>query len=428
MPRGPFPPGVPWWRPLAGAGAGGTAGAPAAPTLGTANFKGPFAPGDPPADTRIRKSLALLTLAFNSLVRKGLLIQGGKPDDFTLFQGAFRAARDPLPTDDFGTIGARPGMGWVNIETRAYFVAVYTATGAAEWIEVGGAGEDGAPGPAGPAGATGATGAAGQGVPAGGTAGQVLEKVNANDYNTQWATPSGGGSSVITSAFASRPAAGTSGRLWLPTDTPWISHSYDDGSAWANYRNGLLLSTPDAAGNWSVHNAVNGTASHAKGAIIISHSDAAATTYFQYKRASTVGSTFKITAGFYYTQGRTAANAYQNGGVMIGLLGAATGELVFIEALNENTLVQPTLSYSKWTNATTFSASYMNREELASCIPIYLQIEVDATNRYARYSTDGVNFSTLWTVAKTDFSQGDTPVIASFGRNSTAVCFHYKQE
>ena len=50
----------------------------------------------------------------------------------------------------------------------------------------------GATGPQGPAGATGATGAAGQGVPAGGTANQVLAKIDGTNYNTQWVTPSGG--------------------------------------------------------------------------------------------------------------------------------------------------------------------------------------------------------------------------------------------
>lgn len=41
----------------------------------------------------------------------------------------------------------------------------------------------------------GTAGSNGQGVPAGGTAGQVLQKVDGTDYNTQWATPSGGGGS-----------------------------------------------------------------------------------------------------------------------------------------------------------------------------------------------------------------------------------------
>jgi hypothetical protein len=35
-------------------------------------------------------------------------------------------------------------------------------------------------------GPTGATGPAGPGVPVGGTAGQVLSKINSTDYNTQW--------------------------------------------------------------------------------------------------------------------------------------------------------------------------------------------------------------------------------------------------
>lgn len=54
-------------------------------------------------------------------------------------------------------------------------------------------GAQGAPG------ADGQDGADGVGVPAGGTAGQVLAKVNATDYNTEWVTPSGGGTASGTS-------------------------------------------------------------------------------------------------------------------------------------------------------------------------------------------------------------------------------------
>lgn len=44
-------------------------------------------------------------------------------------------------------------------------------------------------GPEGPQGDPGAAGAAGQGVPTGGTTGQVLSKIDNTDYNTQWTTP-----------------------------------------------------------------------------------------------------------------------------------------------------------------------------------------------------------------------------------------------
>lgn len=60
-------------------------------------------------------------------------------------------------------------------------------------------GAPGATGPTGPAGATGATGATGPagangvGVPPGGSAGEVLAKIDGTDYNTEWVPQSGGG-------------------------------------------------------------------------------------------------------------------------------------------------------------------------------------------------------------------------------------------
>lgn len=59
-------------------------------------------------------------------------------------------------------------------------------------------GATGAQGPAGQDGADGAAGAPGVGVPAGGSAGQVLAKASGSDYDTTWVTPSGGASNIIT--------------------------------------------------------------------------------------------------------------------------------------------------------------------------------------------------------------------------------------
>ena len=53
-------------------------------------------------------------------------------------------------------------------------------------------------GPTGPTGPPGAAGAPGRGVAAGGTAGQILSKVDATDYNTRWiAAPTGGGGTPV---------------------------------------------------------------------------------------------------------------------------------------------------------------------------------------------------------------------------------------
>lgn len=77
-------------------------------------------------------------------------------------------------------------------------------------------GLQGVPGLQGPVGATGATGAAGTnglGVPAGGTAGQVLTKIDGTDNNTQWSTPAagGGGATLVVRASANTAQSVTFG-------------------------------------------------------------------------------------------------------------------------------------------------------------------------------------------------------------------------
>lgn len=83
----------------------------------------------------------------------------------------------------------------------------------------GATGATGPQGPQGPTGATGAAGANGQGVPAGGTAGQVLTKTSGTDYATAWQTPTGGTSSLL---------AVTSSQTLSATPTP-ASATYADG-------------------------------------------------------------------------------------------------------------------------------------------------------------------------------------------------------
>ena len=65
-------------------------------------------------------------------------------------------------------------------------------------------------GPQGVRGATGATGPAGQGIPSGGTDGQVLYKDGSTNYATRWGAPPSGGSGGTPDAHASTHAAGGS--------------------------------------------------------------------------------------------------------------------------------------------------------------------------------------------------------------------------
>lgn len=80
-------------------------------------------------------------------------------------------------------------------------------------------GDTGAAGTNGTNGTDGSDGADGQGVPIGGTVGQVLEKIDATDFNTQWATPSGGGGDDYTQILQLTWHNATVGaeEIWLPS-------------------------------------------------------------------------------------------------------------------------------------------------------------------------------------------------------------------
>jgi hypothetical protein len=93
----------------------------------------------------------------------------------------------------------------------------------------GATGPTGATGATGPTGATGATGAAGQGVPAGGTTGQVLAKASGANYDTEWVAQTGGGgggSGTVTSVSGTAPISVATG-----TTTPVVSISAASTSA-----------------------------------------------------------------------------------------------------------------------------------------------------------------------------------------------------
>ncbi|MEM1151065.1 MAG: hypothetical protein AAGI03_10980 [Pseudomonadota bacterium] len=109
------------------------------------------------------------------------------------------------------------------------------------------AGPTGQTGPEGPAGATGATGpagAAGQGVPTGGNAGQVLQKVDGSDFNTEWATVSGGAGTTY--SFVKRSSTSTAvanPRLTIPLNS--AVESFGSDVLWNSTNNTRLTAATD---------------------------------------------------------------------------------------------------------------------------------------------------------------------------------------
>jgi collagen type VII alpha len=100
-------------------------------------------------------------------------------------------------------------------------------------------GLQGATGATGPTGPTGATGPAGTGVPTGGTAGQVLAKIDGTNYNTQWVNSASGtpayaltsGTASYATAAGSAGTASTSGTAYFATIASTASYATLAGTA-----------------------------------------------------------------------------------------------------------------------------------------------------------------------------------------------------
>lgn len=75
----------------------------------------------------------------------------------------------------------------------------------------------------------GAAGAAGQGVPTGGTAGQVLRKIDGTDYNTEWATPGAAANRYVNVALSDMTTdltTGTAKAAWFAPEDGTLASVY----------------------------------------------------------------------------------------------------------------------------------------------------------------------------------------------------------
>ena len=128
------------------------------------------------------------------------------------------------PTGDASTVtgptGSQGATGPTGIGSTGPTGATSTVTGPTGTSLTGATGPTGAAssvtGPTG-SGVTGPTGLAGTGIPTGGNTGQVLTKVSGANYDTTWATPSGGGGETLaaTISLTYTGTALTSGSLSL---------------------------------------------------------------------------------------------------------------------------------------------------------------------------------------------------------------------
>ncbi|MGQ0622387.1 MAG: hypothetical protein ACT4QA_21170, partial [Panacagrimonas sp.] len=125
----------------------------------------------------------------------------------------------------------------------------------------GATGATGLPGATGAEGVAGSAGTNGQGVPAGGTTGQLLSKIDGTNFNTQWTTPAAGGASaypnvelsVINNAIQNVPdlLGGAGSTLLTFSNTNNANASLTDGNSW----NGSVFTVGSKGAGWYQVNA-----------------------------------------------------------------------------------------------------------------------------------------------------------------------------
>jgi len=114
----------------------------------------------------------------------GLLWLDSDNADLYIYDGSFWSE---ITNDAIGLIGPTGPQGEVGATGATGPTGLTGDTGQqGETGPTGPQGDIGATGPTGPQGETGPTGATGAGLPTGGTAGQILAKIDEVDYNTEW--------------------------------------------------------------------------------------------------------------------------------------------------------------------------------------------------------------------------------------------------
>jgi hypothetical protein len=118
-------------------------------------------------------------------------------------------------------------------------------------------------------GSAGTNGTNGQGIPTGGTSGQVLAKVNNTDFNTQWVTPSSGGSSLPAQEGNSGKLLTTDGTNLSWTDQTTKLPTTHLGHNTANFTGGVLYCSPFYAVLSSTLNGINSWIMPSSGTVTI---------------------------------------------------------------------------------------------------------------------------------------------------------------
>jgi hypothetical protein len=249
----------------------------------------------------------------------------------------------------------------------------------------------------------------------------------------------GGGGGVVASTWASRPAAGTEGRLHLPTDNVGFT-AYDTGAAWVvHHPLEFACSNPPA---YNTFTQVGGGAE----TTLVADGDGLLFTQMGTNSSARTnvglmvalpggGSNYTFCVGFNFTRFNMAPGTYMGLCLSNGTNAASSYFINYTPYSNSATVVYDLCQ--TWHPINTYSGVYVNTYHvffpLWSNI-LFMRIRDDNTNRYFEYSQDGRFWVLCHQVSRTDFTtptycglfaaQVTTAVVTTTVR-SQAKIFHW---
>jgi hypothetical protein len=106
-------------------------------------------------------------------------------------------------------------------------------------------------------------------------------------------------------------------------------------------------------------------------------------------------------------------------GFLVGWRQSSDGKIAALRAIYNGTLTAMDIRSDKFNSATALSANYTNSP--VDKLPRWIRLADNGTNRIISYSPDGIVFSALHTVGRTDFLTGDQIVFAFTGVAASSI-------
>lgn len=246
---------------------------------------------------------------------------------------------------------------------------------------------------------------------------------------TQIAGGGGGGATISSGAFASRPAAGNAGDLYLPTDGALIYE--DTGSAWRAFGPVLpFTSPPPAVSSLTWVNQGTATTDETKGGILLT-GPTTSTNSLRLLVKAKAAAPCTLTVGGVYSIYSTAAPGAAVNSAGVVLRESSTGKIISYGLAMNSGGGYDVFSSVRWTDATTFSAGNGSGILPPDDNYPFLRLTDDGTNHIWSASKNGQTWIPLLTIGRTAFlaNGGDQwGIYVNAGSNTTLAsvwCLHW---